>query len=131
MPFACQPTTGGSYVLRDEGLAPLDDFLLEELIAAVPIRIEPGARPLIWLRTPSVVEGRTVDPKICAQSLGLSPSDLLNVPPQILSAGNPHLYIALKDMAAVDRAWVSSLRPLKAEPAELLCVFIFAPAPEG
>jgi trans-2,3-dihydro-3-hydroxyanthranilate isomerase len=131
MPFAGHPTIGASYVLRDEGLAPLDDFLLEELIAPVPIRIEPGARPLIWLRTPSVVEGRTVDPKICAQSLGLSPSDLLNVPPQILSAGNPHLYIALKDMAAVDRAWLSSLRPLKAEPAELLCVFIFAPAPEG
>ncbi len=131
MPFAGHPTIGASYVLLDEGVALADRFLLEELIGPIPIRVEQGEKPLIWLQTPPVVEGRTIDPNICAQSLGLSRSDLLDIAPQILSAGNPHLYIAVKDVAAVDRAWLASLRPLKAEPNELLCVFVFAPTPEG
>lgn len=131
MPFAGHPTVGASYVLLDEGAAPRNDFLLEELIGPIPIRIEGGSRPLIWLRTPPVEEGRTVDRDICARALGLSPSDLANIPPQILSAGNPNLYIALKDIAAVDRAWLSSVESLKAEPGELLCVFVFTRTPEG
>jgi trans-2,3-dihydro-3-hydroxyanthranilate isomerase len=131
MPFAGHPTIGTSFVLLDEGAAPADNFLLEELIGPIPIRVEQGVRPLIWLRTPPVEEGRKVDPNICAWSLGLTASDLVNIPPQILSAGNPHLYIAVKDKATVDRAWLRSLERLKAEPNELLCVFVFATTPEG
>jgi trans-2,3-dihydro-3-hydroxyanthranilate isomerase len=131
MPFAGHPTIGAGYVLLDEGVAPAADFLLEELIGPIPIRVEPGLRPLIWLRTPPVQEGRTVDPDICARALGLAPGDLGSIPPQILSAGNPCLYIALKDIAAVDRAWLTSVESLKAEPGELLCVFVFAPTSEG
>lgn len=131
MPFAGHPTIGASYVLLDEGAAPVDNFLLEELIGPIPIRVEQGVRPLIWLRTPPVEEGRKVDPNICARSLGLPASDLGNIPPQILSAGNPHLYIAVKDKATVDRAWLRSLEPLKAESNELLGVFVFATTPEG
>jgi trans-2,3-dihydro-3-hydroxyanthranilate isomerase len=131
MPFAGHPTVGTSYVLFDEGVALPDRFLLEELIGSIPIRIEQGARPLIWLQTPPVVEEREVDPNICAESLGLSPSDLLDIAPQILSAGNPHLYIAVKDVATVDRARLSKLGSLKAEPNELLCIFVFAPTAEG
>jgi trans-2,3-dihydro-3-hydroxyanthranilate isomerase len=131
MPFAGHPTIGTSYVLLDEGAAPADNFLLEELIGPIPIRIEQGLRPLIWLRTPPVEEGRKVDPEICAGSLGLTASDLVNIPPQILSAGNPHLYIALKDKATVDRAELRSLGQLKREPSELLCVYVFATTREG
>jgi trans-2,3-dihydro-3-hydroxyanthranilate isomerase len=131
LPFAGHPTIGASYVLLDEGGAPVDNFLLEELIGPISIRVEQGVRPLIWLRTPPVEEGRKVDPNICARSLGLPASDLGNIPPQILSAGNPHLYIAVKDKATVDRAWLRSLEPLKAEPNELLGVFVFATTPEG
>jgi trans-2,3-dihydro-3-hydroxyanthranilate isomerase len=131
MPFAGHPTIGASYVLLDEGAAPVDNFRLEELIGPISIRVEQGVRPLIWLRTPPVEEGRKVDPNICARSLGLPANDLGNIPPQILSAGNPHLYIAVKDKATVDRAWLRSLEPLKAEPNELLGVFVFATTPEG
>jgi trans-2,3-dihydro-3-hydroxyanthranilate isomerase len=131
LPFAGHPTIGASYVLLDEGATPVDNFLLEELIGPISIRVEQGVRPLIWLRTPPVEEGRKVDPNICARSLGLPASDLGNIPPQILSAGNPHLYIAVKDKATVDRAWLRSLEPLKAEPNELLGVFVFATTPEG
>jgi len=131
LPFAGHPTIGASYVLLDEGAAPVGNFLLEELIGPISIRVEQGVRPLIWLRTPPVEEGRKVNPNICARSLGLPASDLGNIPPQILSAGNPHLYIAVKDKATVDRAWLRSLEPLKAEPNELLGVFVFATTPEG
>jgi trans-2,3-dihydro-3-hydroxyanthranilate isomerase len=131
MPFAGHPTIGASYVLREEGVAAADNFLLEELIGPIQIRVEPGVRPLIWLRTPPVEEGRMIDPAICATSLGLPVSDLADLPPQILSAGNPCVYIAVKDKATVDRARLRSSDPLKAEPNDLLCVFIFAPTPEG
>jgi trans-2,3-dihydro-3-hydroxyanthranilate isomerase len=131
MPFAGHPTVGASFVLLDEGVALVDRFLLEEPIGPVPIRVEQKGRPLIWLQSPPVVEGRKVDPTLCAQSLGLSPSDLLDVTPQILSAGNPNVYVAVKDAVTVDRAWLSAVSPLKAAPTELLCVFVFAPTPEG
>lgn len=72
-----------------------------------------------------------IDPAICAKSLGLPVSDLADLPPQILSAGNPCVYIAVKDKATVDRARLRSSDPLKAVPDDLLCVFVFAPTPEG
>ncbi len=131
MSFAGHPTVGTSYVLIDEGIALADRFLLEEMIGPISIRVEQGERPLIWLQTPPVAEGREVDPSICAEALGLSLGDLLDIPPQILSAGNPHVYIGVKDAAAVDRAWLSTLGPLKAAAAEPLCVFVFAPTTEG
>jgi trans-2,3-dihydro-3-hydroxyanthranilate isomerase len=131
MPFAGHPTVGASFVLLDEGVALVDRFLLEEAIGPIPIRVERKERALIWLQSPPVVEGREVDPTLCARSLGLSPSDLLDVTPRILSAGNPNVYIAVKDPATVDRAWLSAVSPLKAEPTELLCVFVFASTPEG
>jgi trans-2,3-dihydro-3-hydroxyanthranilate isomerase len=131
MPFAGHPTIGTSYVLLGEGVARGDKFFLEELIGPIHIRVTRGLKPLIWLRTPPVEQGRTVDPEICARALGLPRSDLSGLPPEILSAGNPFLYIALEDVAAVDRAWLSSTGSLKAEPGELLCVFVFARTPDG
>lgn len=135
MLFAGHPTVGGSYVLLDEGIVPSDsvNFILEEKIGPVPIRVDVGERLLIWLTTPPIEEGRTYDRSICARALGLAVEDLLDIPPQVLSAGNPNIYIALKDQAAVDSAWLDSsgLAQLNPNPAEPVCVFIFAPTPEG
>jgi trans-2,3-dihydro-3-hydroxyanthranilate isomerase len=66
--------------------------------------------------------------------VGLGPEDLLDVTPQIFSAGNPNVFIAVRDKAAVDRATVPDLRELTALKAgfqESLCVFVFTPTPEG
>ena len=134
MIFAGHPTIGASFVLLDEGIVPKagERFALEEKIGPVPIRVERGERPLIWLTTPPIHSGRTLDPKLCAQALGLSPDELLGIAPQILSAGNPTLYIALQDQAAVDRAWfdMQGVRLLKLE-GEPVCVFVFTPTPAG
>jgi trans-2,3-dihydro-3-hydroxyanthranilate isomerase len=88
---------------------------------------------LIWLRTPPIHEGSTLDRAICARALGLAISDLLEIPPQVLSAGNPTLFIALRNKEAVDRAWLdgSKYETLKGDLAEPVCVFVFAPTPEG
>ena len=71
-----------------------------------PLRIEAGTPPLIWLRTPAIHEGRCLDGSLCERALGLEPHDLLAVEPQMLNAGNPTVVVAVKDKAAVDRAWL-------------------------
>src|SRR5262249_30094090 len=65
--------------------------------------------------------------------LGLSAADLLEVTPQVVSAANPAVFIAVKDIAAVDRAWLDShgLKMLRGENSEPLLTFVFAPTPEG
>ena len=135
MSFAGHPTVGTSFVMLDEGVVPAGTthFLLDEKIGAVPIRVDAGERPLIWLRTPPISDGAIYDRAVCAHALGLDPSDLLDIAPQLLSAGNPNIFIPLKDKDAVDRAWLdaTALKALKGGSAEPICVFVFAPTPEG
>ena len=59
--------------------------------------------------------------------------DLLPIPPQLLSAGNPTVIVAAKDKAAVDQAWIdlAGLKTLTGEESEPSCVFLFTPTPEG
>jgi len=77
--------------------------------------------------------GRCYDPSLCASVLGLTTQDLLDVAPQKLSAGNPTIFVALRDRLAVDRAWLdlAGMRQLRGADAELACVFVFTPTTEG
>jgi trans-2,3-dihydro-3-hydroxyanthranilate isomerase len=135
MLFAGHPTIGTAFVLLDEGLVPgkSGDFFLEENIGAVPVRVETGARPMLWLTTPSIEVGRCYDPALCASVLGLAAQDLLDIPPQRLSAGNPTIFVALRDRLAVDRAWLdlTGMRQLRGSDPELACVFVFTPTAQG
>ena len=135
MLFAGHPTVGTSFVLLDEGIVPKtsDRFALDEKIGAVPIRVESGARPRIWLTTPPIQIGGSYDRAVCARALGLDLSELLDVPPEIASAGNPLIYIPLKSKAAVDRAWIdlAGLRTIKNGQQDATCVFVFTPTPDG
>jgi len=135
MAFAGHPPIGTSFVLLDEEIIPADSkhFMLEEEVGPVPIRVDTGTRPLIWLRTPPVIAGKTFDRTICAQALGLNTGDLLDITPQLMSAGNPTVFIALKDKDAVDRSWLDSLSlvVLKGGQQEPMCVFVFTPTSEG
>jgi trans-2,3-dihydro-3-hydroxyanthranilate isomerase len=136
MAFAGHPTIGTSFVLMDEGLVPGSDgrFVLEEKVGPVPIRVEGSAPPLIWLRTPPITEDTFFDPGICAKALGLDISDLLQIPPQLMSAGNPTLFVALKNEDAVDRAWFdsrSSAMFKKEIHTEPMCMFVFSPTASG
>lgn len=135
LPFAGHPTIGTAFVLMDEGLADHNSghIVLEEKIGPVQIRIDDSLPPLIWLRTPPINEGATFDRDACAQALGLDESDLLPTTPQLLSAGNPTLFVGLKNKDAVDRAWLDSHASavLGEGQPESMCVFVFSQTAEG
>lgn len=135
MRFAGHPTIGTSYVLLDEGLQPdpHGGFRLEELVGPVAIRVEPGPPPRLWFRSPPVVDGRRFDPRLCAAVLGLDPADLLDAPPQLLDAGNPTAFVAVRDPSVVDRARLdlAGMQRLRGSDGELMCLFVFAPIAEG
>jgi trans-2,3-dihydro-3-hydroxyanthranilate isomerase len=135
MDFAGHPTIGTSFVLLDEGIVPpkCESFCLEEKVGLIPISVEAGERPMIWLRTPSIRKGKFYDRSVCAHVLGLDDEDLLSVEPQILDAGNPTLFIALKDEVTVDRAWLDleGMRTLKNGEGYSFCVFVFCVTRQG
>jgi trans-2,3-dihydro-3-hydroxyanthranilate isomerase len=135
MIFAGHPTIGTAFVLWEAGSVSRNtsEFCLEEEVGPVPIRIEGEDGPLIWLRTPPIREERGFEFSLCADVLGLDPQDLLPIPPQLLSAGNPTLIVAAKDKSVVDRAWLdlAGLKLLKGAEREPFCVFVFTPTPEG
>jgi len=135
LPFAGHPTVGTGFVLMQKEIVSRNStaFVLEEQIGPVPLRIEAGPRPLIWLHMPPIREGRCYDPSLCAQVLGLEEEDLLPIKPQLLNAGNPTVFVAAKDKAAVNRAWLdlTGFRALKGEESESFCVFLFTPTAEG
>jgi trans-2,3-dihydro-3-hydroxyanthranilate isomerase len=133
MRFAGHPTIGTAYVMVEEGTVEAQQFFLEEEIGPVPIRVECGPRPRLWLSTPVIEEGPTYDRSQCAAVLGLERADLLEFTPQRLSAGNPTIFVPLTSRAAVDRAWLdlSGMRQLRGTDPELACVFVFTPTPQG
>ena len=108
MPFAGHPTIGTSYVLvalrRVSETA--TEFVLEENVGPISIRLERRDPFLAWLTTPPIRFAETYDAAGCAEALGLAAGDLLgeNYPAQVVSAGNPFLFVAVRDKAAVDRA---------------------------
>ena len=136
MAFAGHPTIGTAWVLRDSGMVPpgTKAFSLHENVGLVGVRVDDGPDPLIWLRTPPIARLRSFDGPACAAAVGLQASDLLDgVPCTIFSAGNPNLYVALRDREAVDRARTDSaaLATLLADESEPTCMFIFTPTPQG
>lgn len=135
MMFAGHPTIGTSFVLLEEGIVSKQKqrFALEEKIGLVPIRVEPGDRPRIWLTTPPIEFGQKFDRAVCSKVLGLALDDLLDLTPQLLSAGNPTIFVALKDQPAVDRAWLdaSGMAKLKGGDTRPMCAFVFAPTSNG
>jgi trans-2,3-dihydro-3-hydroxyanthranilate isomerase len=138
MEFAGHPTIGTSFVILDQEIVPRGTtrFALEENIGLVPIRVEaakPDDRPKIWLTTPPIEYQQTFDRALCAKALGLQLSDLLDPTPQLLTAGNPTVFIPIRNRESVDRAWLdrSGALELRGSDSRPLCVFIFTPTAEG
>jgi len=135
MDFAGHPTVGSAYILLDEGKVPkgTQQFLVEENVGPIPISVEPGPSGKIWLTTPPIKEESEVETQAAASLLGLQNGQLLDCTPQIMNAGNPTLFIPLRGRETVDRisfdtaAWGQ----FKSSYPAPLCVFVFAPVPEG
>ncbi len=135
MIFAGHPTLGTAFVLRDVGIVRSngESFCLEEKVGPVQIWIEDSERPMIWLRTPPISEGQFYNRSSCARALGLDTKELLDIEPQLLDAGNPTLFIALRSKEAVDRASLDpqTMRILRDDNSEPFCVFVFSPTRDG
>ncbi|HEX4007917.1 MAG TPA: PhzF family phenazine biosynthesis protein [Acidobacteriaceae bacterium] len=135
LPFAGHPTVGAAFVLLDENLVPRQtpQFVLEEGIGPVAVRVDPGEQPLIWLRTPPITRGKTFDRAACAAALSVHLDDLLPIDPQLVSAGNPAVFVALQNPEAVDRTSIDlrGLQSILGPDAPPTCIFVFAPTPAG
>ena len=136
MKFAGHPTLGTAFVLLAEGAIAPDTqrFAVQEPVGLVLVRRDEGPAPMLWLETPSIAKGRTFDGASCARALGLVPDDLIaDAPCRLLSAGNPLVYVAVRDAAAVDRVRIDTpaLRDLLAREPEPTALFVFAPTPAG
>jgi trans-2,3-dihydro-3-hydroxyanthranilate isomerase len=136
MDFAGHPTVGAGFILAQRGFVPSGSsrFCVEENVGAIAIHLDPEERAMVWLRTPAVEDGPTVERGQAAALLTLAPNELAGSSPQILSAGNPTLFIALTSQAAVDAAsldsaaWAAVRRQYHPDP---MCVFVFAPTAQG
>jgi len=135
MDFAGHPTIGAAYVLLHEGLLQPETnrFSVDENVGVIPIRVDRCPELMIWLTTPAIQEGATLSRRLAAALLGLHESDLHNADPQVLSAGNPTLFVPLRTPQIVDRAVFSEAawQQVKRILPDPLCVFPFAPTPEG
>ena len=133
--FAGHPTIGTAFVLMDERMVPIgaERFVLEEMVGPVPVQIDRGQRPLIWLTTPTITFGGSYELGLCSRMVGLDGKDMLGIKPELVSAANPGIFIAVRDRDAVDRARVdtSVLAEVNAKEPEPVLVFVFAPTPEG
>jgi len=136
MTFAGHPTIGASYVIQQSGLVPKGEtaFALEEKVGIVNVRIEAGKDALIWLQTPPITKGSRYDRAGCAAALGLSEGDLIpDIPCELWTAGNPNIFVDVRDKEIVDRAWVDAMkfRALSPQADGLNCMFVFAPTTGG
>ena len=136
MDFAGHPTVGTAYVMRRLGLVPRDaaTFALEENVGRVPIRVDSGDDPLIWLTTPPIRVLETLSRAACAAAIGLREDDLVpNLPCEIVSAGAPFVFVPIKDAATVDRAALDGARfaDLVRGRTDKLALFFFAPVQAG
>jgi trans-2,3-dihydro-3-hydroxyanthranilate isomerase len=136
MDFAGHPTIGTAYILLDEEMVPKGTtrFVVEENVGPIPITVDPGPSPKLWLTTPAIRDCGAVESKIAAGLLGLKDTELLDIAPQILDAGgNPTLFVPVKDRETVDRISFDTAEwnRFKSKHSGPLCVFAFAPEPEG
>lgn len=135
MMFAGHPTIGSAYVARTAGFVQADamNLVLEENVGPVPVRVESADDALLWLRTPPISKGKRFDTAASVRAVGLSTDDLHGAPCEVWTAGNPTLFIAVRDKETVDRAAAdtAALRVLYASEEEPMCTFVFAPVAQG
>lgn len=131
VPFAGHPTVGATFAIAEvlKWVPPEQtEFVLGERVGDVAVRVErKNGALLAWLRTPPVKFLEEIDRERCAAAISLTPDDLNDtLPPQLVSAGNPFLYVALKDRETVDRAAFQSSRLDEAIDWNIVGVFVFA-----
>ncbi len=131
LPFAGHPTIGTAWVISNEGLVPAGtlEFTLEEKVGPIAVRgVETNGQMAFWMSHPKVGFGQVLVHQQVAAALGVDESDIIrDVPAQVVTTGNPFVFVALKDARAVDSAVSDAGRIrklLRGKPA--FGVFLFA-----
>jgi trans-2,3-dihydro-3-hydroxyanthranilate isomerase len=136
LPFAGHPTIGTAYVLRRCGIvaANAKRFALNENVGRVPVRVDDGDDPVLWLTTPPIRKLGEFARERCARALSVGPERLAaGVPCEQLSAGSPLIFVAVKDRAAVDDAQLDGLAfaELVRQCRQPTAMFVFTPTETG
>jgi len=105
--FAGHPTVGTAIALVDVLCwLPKETatFTLRERVGDVPIRIErDGGETAAWLQTPAITFGPPLSRAATARGIGVEIDALHDgFRPRVLTAGNPFLFVALRDRPSVD-----------------------------
>jgi trans-2,3-dihydro-3-hydroxyanthranilate isomerase len=134
--FAGHPTIGTAFVMRKLGIVPRSSqrFVLQENVGDVAVRVDDGDDPILWLTTPPIEKLAEYPRERCAAMLGFQSDRLVaNVPCELLSAGNPMIFVAVDSPATVDRARLDSavFEQIVKDRSTPTCVFVFAPTETG
>ena len=136
MQFAGHPTIGTAFVMRRLGIVPRSSkhFVLQENVGDVPVRVDDGEDPIIWLTTPPIERLAEYPRERCAAMLGLQSHQLVaDLPCELLSAGNPSIFVPVDTPATVDRARLdlAVFEQIVRDRSTPTCVFVFAPTETG
>jgi trans-2,3-dihydro-3-hydroxyanthranilate isomerase len=134
--FAGHPTIGTAFVMRTLGIVPRSskNFVLQENVGDVPVRVDDGEDPIIWLTTPSIEKLAEYPRERCAAMVGLQSKQLAaDVPCELLSAGNAFIFVAVDrpetvDQARLDMAVFEQIVKDRSTPTN---VFVFAASDTG
>jgi trans-2,3-dihydro-3-hydroxyanthranilate isomerase len=107
LPFAGHPTIGTAWVLANEGLVKGLAFTLEQGIGPVKVRgvKDQEGRLMFWMTHPKLAFGEVFPHAQIASAIKVDESDIVHdIPAQVVTTGNPCIFVAMVDMAAVDKA---------------------------
>jgi trans-2,3-dihydro-3-hydroxyanthranilate isomerase len=134
--FAGHPTIGTAFVMRTLGIVPRSskNFVLQENVGEVAVRVDDGEDPIIWLTTPPIEKQGEYARERCAAMVGLQSDQLVaNVPCEVLSAGNSFIFVAVDRPATVDQARldVAVFEQIVKDRSTPTSVFVFAATDTG
>lgn len=136
LPFAGHPTIGTAFIMRRLGIVEpgAQNFALSENVGRVPIRVDAGDGPILWLTTPPIRKLAEFSRERCARALSLGADRLApGVPCEQLSAGSPLIFVAVREPSDVDAVQLDGaiysdlVRPSR-EPTS---IFVFARTEKG
>jgi len=131
IPMAGHPTVGTTWVLASRGQLPAGDAALRLGIGEIKVTIEgrPRNPAFVWMaHKPAEFGEQRSDRARIAEALGIRPDDVrADLPIQMVSTGNPFLFIPLASTDALARCVSSApaLLGLFDSPGKILPVYLF------
>jgi trans-2,3-dihydro-3-hydroxyanthranilate isomerase len=130
LPMAGHPTIGTVFALYRQGKVKGEDVKLELTagIFSIKLEIEAGKLERVWMDQgiPKKLSEVT-DRSAVSRALGLNESDLLDLPLDVVSAGNPFLMVSVKSLDALALARLNPMQLGQIEETRLVGAFIFTP----